>query len=236
MSSRLLSCLFAATALLSVGCDDSTGPSDNEAANVRIVNASPAVGEVDVLVNGNVQTDASDLVFRGTSRQCVRVDADTPGLTFQQTGGTAQIPAQTFAFDNGGRNTVVIAGTSAGNLRVVTISDPLTPDLDANEARIRVVNGRATTSMNVTITPWDTPPGTPQTITATSTATAATGWVEVPAGEPVAVDLNSTTGADIDVLNVFPNAGQEWIIVVADTPAGQTGPVQWIVTTACSRP
>lgn len=236
MSSRLLSCLFAASALLSVGCDDSTGLSDSEAANVRVINASQAAGEVDVVVDGNVQTDASDLTFRDASRQCVRVDADTPELTFQQTGGTASIPAQTFVFDNGGRNTVVVAGTSAGNLRVLTISDALTPELDENEARIRVVNGRATTAMNVTVTPWDATPGTPQTITATNTATAATGWVEVPAGEPVAVRLTTTTGTQIDVLNVFPNPGQELIIVAAETGAGQTGPVQWIVTTACSRP
>jgi hypothetical protein len=237
MSRRLLTCVFAATALLTVACDDSTGLSDNQAANVRIVNASPAVGDLDVLVNGNVQTNASDVAFRNASRQCVRVDADDPQLTFQQTAGTVSIPTQTFAFDNGGRNTVIVAGTSTANLRVLTISDPLTPDLDADEARIRVVNGRATTAMNVTVTPWDATPGTPQTISATTNpATAATSWVEVPAGQPVAVRLTTTTGTQIDVLNLFPNAGQELIVVVAETPTGQTAPVQWVVANACSRP
>src|SRR5688572_1632602 len=135
MSSRLLTCLFAATALLSIGCDDSTGPDDDEAANVRIVNASPATGELDVLVNGNIQDNASDVGFLGASEQCVRVNADDPELTFQQTGGSVTIPATSFAFDDGGRNTVVVAGTSSANLRVITISDLLTPALDAGEAR-----------------------------------------------------------------------------------------------------
>jgi hypothetical protein len=79
MSSRLLSCLFAATALLTVGCDDSNGLDDDEAANVRIINASPNTGTVDVLVNGTVQENSSGLVYRGASAQCVRVDATDPG-------------------------------------------------------------------------------------------------------------------------------------------------------------
>jgi hypothetical protein len=237
MSSRLLTCLFAATAFVWVGCDDSTGLDDDEAANVRIINASPAVGELDVLVNGNVQTNASDIAFRAASAQCVRVDADNPGLTFQQTGGAVSIPATTFTFDNGGRNTVVVAGTTATNLRVVTFSEAPTTELEPNEARIRVVNGRATTAMNVTVTPWDETPGTPQTISAsTNQGTAATAWVDVPAGEPVAVRLTTTTGAFIDALNLFPNPGQEFIVVAAESAAGQTAPVQWIVTQACARP
>jgi hypothetical protein len=237
MSSRLLTCLFAATTLIWVGCDDSTGLDDDEAANVRIINASPAVGELDVLVNGNVQANASDVAFRAASAQCVRVDADNPGLTFQQTAGTVAIPATTFTFDNGGRNTVVVAGTSGTNLRVVTFSEAPTTALDANEARIRVVNGRATTAMNVTVTPWDQPMGTPQTISAsTNPATAATAWVDVPAGEPVAVRLTTTAGAFIDALNLFPNPGQEFVVVAAESAAGQPEPVQWIVTQACARP
>jgi len=231
MSSRLLTCLFAATALFTIGCDDSSGLADNQAANVRIVNASPTVGEVDVLVNGNVQTEASDIAFLNGSAQCVRVRADDPQLTFQQTGATVAIPAQTFAFDAGGRNTVVIAGTTAP-IRVVTLSDPLTPDLGPNEARLRVVNGRATTSMGATITPWDQTPGTPQTINATTT-TAATSWVVVPAGELVAVRLTTTGGAVIDVLNILPVAGQELVLTAVDPAAGGTG-VRWVVTSACS--
>jgi hypothetical protein len=233
MSSRLLTCLFAATALLTVGCDDSSGLDDDEAANVRIINASPATGSVDVLVNGEVQDNSSGLPFRGAGSQCVRVNAADPELTFTQSGGTVSIPAQNFTFDQGGRNTVVIAGTTGTNLRVLTFSDPLT-ELDANEARIRVINGRATTSMNVTITPWDEPVGTPTTIAAsTNPSTAATAWVDVPANEPVAVRLTTTAGALIDVLNVVPVAGQELILVAGDLVDGQ---VQWSIAQACGRP
>jgi hypothetical protein len=235
MSSRLLTCLFAATALLTVGCDDSSGLDDDEAANVRIVNASPGVGELDVLINDEVDTDASGITFPGASSQCVRVDADDSELSFQQTGGTVPIPAQTFAFDEGGRNTVVIAGTSAANLRVVTFSDALTPDLDAGEARIRVINGRATTNMGVTITPWNQTPGTPQVIN--TTTAQATGWIIVPAGQMVAIRTTTTPGgAFIDALNILPQEGQELIVVAGDPVTGTTAPLQWIVTEACSRP
>jgi hypothetical protein len=234
MSSRLLTCLFAATALLTVGCDDSSGIDDDEAANVRIVNASPVVGELDVLVNDDVDTDAGTVGFLNSSG-CVRVNADDPELSFQQTGGTVAIPAQTFAFDEGGRNTVVIAGTS-GNLRVVTLSDALTPDLDDDEARIRVVNGRATTNMAVTVTPWNQTPGSAQTI---NTGTSpATNWIVVPANQTVAIRL-TTTGANptfIDALNIVPTEGQELIVVAADPATGTTTPLQWVVTRACSRP
>ncbi len=235
MSSRLLTCLFAATALLTVGCDDSSGLDDDEAANVRIVNASPAVGELDVLVNDDVDTDASSITYPSASPQCVRVDADDSELSFQQTGGTVAIPTQTFAFDEGGRNTVVIAGTTAANLRVVTLSDALTPDLDDGEARIRVVNGRAATNMGVTITPWNETAGTPQVIN--TTTAPATSWVVVPAGQTVAIRATTTPGgAFIDALNILPQEGQELIVVAADPAAGTTSPLQWVVTTACSRP
>jgi hypothetical protein len=235
MSSRLLTSLFAATALFSFGCDDSTGLASNQAANVRVINASPATGTVDVLVNGTVQTNASGLPYRGVSAQCVRVDADNSGLTFQQTSSTVSIPPQTFTFDQGGRNTVIIAGTSSANLRVLTLSDPLTPELQPGFARIRVVNGRATTNMNVTVTPWDQPVGTPQAITATNNAAAATGWFVVPADEPVAINVTTAAGAFIDALNWIPTAGQELVIVATD-PATGTAPLRWIVTTSCGRP
>jgi hypothetical protein len=234
MSSRWLTCLFAATALFSVACDDSTGLSASQAANVRVVNASPAAGELDVLVNGNAQTNASDVTYLDASNQCVRVDADNPGLTFQQTAGTATLPTTAFAFDAGGRNTVVVAGTSSANLRVVTLSDALTPDLGADQARIRVVNARATTAMNVTVTPWNQTPGTPTTIN-TSTA-SATPWVVVPAGQMTSVRMTTSAGAFIDALNLAALAGQELIVVAADPATGTTAPLQWVVTTACGRP
>lgn len=233
MSSRVLTSLFAATALFTIGCDDSSGLDDDEAANVRIVNASPAAGEVDVLVNGSLRENASDVTFLNASAQCVRVDAADPELTFQQTGGSVSIPAQTFTFDAGGRNTVVFAGTNSTNFRTITLSDALTPDLESDEARIRVVNARATTSMGVTVTPYSQTVGTPQTIN--TTTSPASAWVVVPANQPVAVRLTTTAGAVIDVLNIVPTAGQELILVAAD-PAAGTSTIQWAVTSACSRP
>ena len=234
MSSRLLTCLFAATALFSVGCDDSSGLDDDEAANVRVVNASSATGTVDVLVNGNEQTNASNVPFLNGSAQCVRVDADNPELTFQQTGGTVSIPSQTFNFDAGGRNTVIFAGTNSTNFRTITLSDALTPDLEANQARIRVVNARATQSMNVQVFRWDQSLPTPQTIN-TST-NPATGWFVVDAGQLYAIRPFWTVGGqEIEsIINFLPQAGQELIFVAVDPVANNE--LRWAIVQACSRP
>jgi hypothetical protein len=232
MSSRLLTCLFAASALFTVACDDSSGLPSGQAANVRVVNASSVAGDLDVLVNGTAQASASDIAFLNSSAQCVRVDADNPGLTFQQTAGTAVLPAPSFTFDNGGRNTVVVAGSGTG-LRYITLSDALTPELQPGRARVRVVNARAATNMGVTVTPWNQTAGTPQIINTTDAQ--ATGWVDVPAGQMVAVRMTTTTGTAIDVLNIAPTEGQE-LIVVATDPATGTAPLRWTVTSACSRP
>ena len=232
MSSRLLSCLFTATVLFTVGCDDSTGLSSGRAANVRVVNASPVSGTVGVTVNGNTQTNASNVGFLSASEQCVRVAASDPQFALTQTGGTSTLPTTNYTFDQGGRNTVIVAGSGTG-FRILTLSDPLTPELQAGRARIRVVNARATTSMGVTVTPWNQTPGTPQTINTTDAQ--ATGWIDVPAGQTVAVRMTTTGGAVIDVLNLVPLAGQE-LIVVATDPATGTSPLRWVVTQACSRP
>jgi len=234
MSSRLLTALFAATALFTVGCDDDSTGLGNDESLVRFVNASPAVGEVDLFVGGQAQTDASDVQFLNASGQCVRVDADNPGLTFQQTGATATIPAQNFAFDAGGRNTVVVAGTSGTNLRVVTLSDAFTPELGPNQARVRVVNARATQSMNVQVFEWDEPLPTPQQIN-TST-TPATGWDVVEAGEVVSIRPTWTAGGQTieSIINFIPMAGQELVFVAVDPVANNE--LRWVVAEACSRP
>ena len=232
MSSRLLSCIFAATALFTVGCDDSSGLSSGEAANVRVVNASSVAGDLDVLVNEQAQANASDIAFLNSSARCVRVDASDPTLTLQQTGGTTILPAQSFTFDEGGRNTLVVAGSGAG-LRYINISDPLTPELQSGRARIRVVNARSTTGMGVTVTPWNQTAGTPQIINTTDAQ--ATGWVDVPANQSVAIRMTTTGGTFIDVLNIVPTEGQE-LIVVATDPATGTAPLRWVVTQSCSRP
>jgi hypothetical protein len=248
MSSRLLTCLFAATALLSVGCDDSTGLDDDEAATVRVVNASSVVGDLDVALNGNVQPGASDVAFLNAGGQCVRVDADDPQFELEQTGGTVTLPNTNFTFTEGGRNTVIVSGTSAANLRVTTIEDEITDDLAAGEARIRVVNARTvTTPIDVTITPWNATSGTfdedvisAHATNATST-NVASGWVEVPANGTVqvrvtnAVATGTGTGSVVDIVNIIPRPGEELTIVAVDPAAGNTG-LRWIVSPACGRP
>jgi hypothetical protein len=246
MSSRLLTCLFAATALLSVGCDDSTGPDDDEAANVRIVNASSVVGDLDVAVNGDVQAGASDVTFLNAGAQCVRVDADNPQLTLQQTGGTVTLPAtQAFSFTEGGRNTVIVSGTTATNLRITTIDDPLTNRPDAGRARIRVVNARTiTTLVDVEVTPWNQTSGTLDEDVVSAHATTATSanvvsdWVDVPAGGAVAVRVANagSTTTSIDILNFVPRSGEEWTIVALDPAAGGTTGLRWILSPACGEP
>jgi len=237
MSSRLLTCLFAATALLAVGCDDSTGLDDDEAANVRIVNASSVVGTLDVAVNGNTQTGASNVAFLNAGQQCVRVDADDPEFELEQSGGSVTLPAGTnFSFTPGGRNTVIVSGTSATNLRVTTVSDPLTPDLQPGRARLRVFNATTrTTAMDAIVTPWSQTTGTVYAGLNTSTNPVST-WFDVPAGGTVQVRMTNTgTQTNVDIINLVMTEGQELTLVAVDPAAGASG-LRWIVTPACSRP
>lgn len=247
MSSRWLTCLFAATALLTVGCDDATGLDDDEAATVRVVNASSVVGTLDVAVSGNTQTGASNVGFLSAGEQCVRVDADDPEFELEQSGGTVTLPATNFSFTPGGRNTVIVSGTSATNLRVTTIEDEITDDLEADEARIRVVNARTiTTPVDVTITPWNQTSGvldediiSAHASTATST-NVASDWVVVPANGPVQVRVTNTattgTGTTVDIVSIIPRPGEELTIVALDPQGGGATGLRWILAPACGRP
>jgi hypothetical protein len=236
MSLRLLTALVAATAL-SLACDDSTGLSDRQAANVRIVNASPVVGTLGVAVNGSTQTNASNVGFLGAGSQCVRVNATNPQLALQQTGGTVTLPTNTaFTFDQGGRNTVVVSGTSATNLRVTTVSDPVTPALQAGRARLRVFNGTTrATAMDVVVTPWTSTSGTVFTNLNTSDRPVS-DWFDLPAGGTVQVRLNNTgTQTTVDIINLVLTDGQELTLVAVDPATGSSG-LRWIVSPACNAP
>ena len=237
MSSRLLTCLFAATALVSLACNDSTGISSSQAANVRVVNASPVVGTLGAAVNGTTQTNASNVGFLSASSQCVRVNANNPQFTLQQAGGTITLPTNTaFTFTPGGRNTVVVSGTSATNLRVTTVSDPVTPALQAGRARLRVFNATTrATAMDVVVTPWNATSGTVFTNLNTSDRPVS-DWFDVPAGGTVQVRLNNTgTQTTVDIINFIPTEGQELTLVAVDPASGSTG-VRWVVSPACNAP
>jgi uncharacterized protein DUF4397 len=235
MSSRWLTCLFAATALFSVACDDSSGLSDSQAANVRVVHASATpttvTSPIDVAVNGQVATGNAGIEFGGTS-ECVRVDADTPDLAIRA-AGTATVLATPGPFTAGGRNTVVLSGPAA-TLRVTVIDDPLTPPLAAGRARIRVFNGRTLgPAMDVTVTPVNQP-GSAQSASNIAQA-SATGWLEIPAGAAAVRLRNAGTTTDVDFLNVLATSGQELTLVAVD-PATGSGDLRWVFTTPCPAP
>jgi hypothetical protein len=231
MSSRMLSCLFAATALLSAGCDDSTGLSDSEAANVRVVHASTAgavaTGPIDVSVNGEVDPDNVDIEF-GASSECIRVDADSPDLSIQLPSGTSVVgPA---SFPAGGRSTVIVSGP-VGNLRVTPVEDAFVP-LQAGNARLRVFNGRTSgVAMDVTATPFNNP-GAAQSDANVAQAEAS-GWLVVPAGATALRLRNTGTQTDVAQLNVALVAGQEMTLVTID-PETTGGPLRWVLTSPCA--
>jgi hypothetical protein len=237
MSSRWFTCLFAATALFSAACDDSTGLSDSEAANVRVVHAS-ALGAtsttpVDVLVNGQISADSEGVGFGG-STECRRVDADSPDLTIQQSGTSTVIGTPT-SFTAGGRNTVVLSGPAA-NLRVTTITDPLTPPLQSGRARVRVFNGTTRPqSMDVIVTPFNNPAAAVQSSTAIGQA-AATEWLEVPAGGASQVRINNAgTTTTVATISVGLTSGEEMILVAVD-PVTTGGDIRWVITSPCPAP
>jgi hypothetical protein len=230
MSSRMLSCLFAASALVSVGCEDSTGLSDSEAANVRVVHASTAgataTGPIDVSVNGVVDPNNANIEYAHAS-QCIRVDADSPDLMIQLPSGTSVSgPAN---FTAGGRSTVIVSGP-VGNLRVTSVEDPFVP-LQAGNGRVRIFNGRTSgVAMDVTATPFNDP-GAAQS-DANIAQAEASGWLEIPAGAAAIRLRNTGTQTDVALLNFAVAAGQEVTLITTD-PETTGGPLRWVVTTPC---
>lgn len=237
MSSRLLTCLFAATALFSVACDDSTGLSASQAANVRVVHASTTATTpttaIDVAVNGQVATNNAGIAFGGTS-ECVRVDADTPDLAIR-VASQATVLATPGPFTAAGRSSVILSGPAAA-LRVNVIDDPLTPALQSGRARIRVFNARTLgAAMDVVVTPWNRPAEAPPPAVGVGQATAST-WLEVPAGGVVAVRLNNTgTQTQVALINVAVTSGEELTLVAVDPPSGTTE-LRWVITSPCPAP
>jgi hypothetical protein len=237
MSSRLLTSLFAATALLSVGCDASTGISDRNAANVRVVHASVSgattAPPVDVLVDGQTFTGSTNLAYGGTS-ECRRVNATTPQLTLRQAGTSTAIATPVFGFDAGGRNTVILSGPAA-NLRITSISDPILPALQPGRARIRVFNGTTRpAALDVTATPFNDPAAARSQ--ANIGQAAATGWLEVPAGGVVQVRLrNFGTTTDVALINVGLTSGEELTLIAVD-PVTTGGDLRWVIVSPCPAP
>jgi hypothetical protein len=231
MSSRVLTSVFAAIALFTIGCDDSTGLSDSQAANVRVVNASIAgttmAPPVDVAVNGQVAADNAGIAYSESS-ECVRVDADSPDLEIRL-AGTGTVVGAPVSFTAGGRNTVILSGSPA-SIRVTPIDDPATSPLQSGRARVRVFNGTTSaTALDITVTPFS---GTAETQTNIAQGTATT-WFDIPAGA-AAIRLRNTgtTSPDLAILNVGVTAGQEvtWIVVDRETPSA---PLRWLFTSAC---
>jgi uncharacterized protein DUF4397 len=235
MSSRWLTCLFAATALLSVACDDSTGLADSQAANVRVVHASTtattATTPIDVAVNGQVATNNANIAFGSTS-ECVRVDADTPDLGIRVTGSPTVL-ATPAPFTDGGRNTVILSGPAA-TLRVTVVDDPLTPPLQSGRSRIRVFNGRTLGSaMDVTVTPFNQPAAAQSD--ANILQATASDWLEIPAGAAAVRLTNTGTQTQVALINVAVTSGQELTLVAVDPASGSTE-LRWVVTSPCPAP
>lgn len=232
MSSRMLTSLFAATALLTVGCDDSTGIDDDNAANVRVVHASASggavTGPIDVAVNDDVSQPNEAIAFGNTS-ECIFVDADDPDLEIQSSASGATI-ASPGPFPEGGRATVIVSGFGS-NLRVTTIDDP-SPTLQAGRARIRVFNGTTRAQeMDVTVTPFNQPASA---VTDEDIGQAeATDWLEVPSGGVVAVRIrNANTTTDVAIINVVVRSGDELTLIAVDPATGSTD-LRWVVTSPC---
>ena len=237
MTSRWLTGLFAATALVSVACDDSTGLSDSEAANVRVVHASAlgatATTPVDVLVNGQAAAGSSNVGF-GSASECRRVDADNADVTIQQ-AGTSTVIATPTGFTAGGRNTIVLSGPAA-SLRTTTISDPLTPPLASGRARVRVFNGTTRTQqMDVIVTPFNDPSAAVQSAAAIGQI-GVTEWLEVPAGGVSQVRINNAgTTTNVATINVGLTSGEELTLVAVD-PITTGGDIRWVITSPCTAP
>jgi hypothetical protein len=136
MKLKLLTILLAATAF-GTACgddDDTTGPVGE--ANVRIVHIAPQVGDIDLLLDGNVIEEDIPYAF-GTAYE--EVGGGDRNVQVRVTGSTTAIIEGDVALNDGSSHTLVVAGP-LDELEVGVLEDDLDPP-SGGAAKLRLIHG-----------------------------------------------------------------------------------------------
>ena len=200
-------------ALLAVGCGG--GSSGN--AELRVLNASPNEGAVNVLVDSN--TVASSIGY-ATATDYISLKTGSRHLQIESISSTTAAIDTTLSLA-GSSQTTVIAANYASNIAPIILTDSITAPT-SGDAQIRVVN--ASPSMG-SVDIYIVAPGTDLTTTtpvAQSVAfESATGYTNELAGNWEI--FFTAPGTTFDVLDTGPisfSAGQNRTVVSLNGPAG----------------
>lgn len=120
--------VFAATLVLS-GC----GGGDQ--AKLRVMQASPNEGSVDVLVDGK---SVANGVGYGTATNYLPVESGSREVQIVPTGSGTALIDQTLSFNSGAQSTIILANF-ASSITDLTLSDDNTAPT-SGDAKLRVVN------------------------------------------------------------------------------------------------
>lgn len=127
---RVLAGMGAVAALLfAAGCGS------NGNASLRVVQASPDTGQVDVLLNS--KTISSDIGYAGSTGY-ISVDSGSPNLQVTPINSSTPIVNETVTLASTSNTTVIVANYAA-NVEGLVLSDNNT-DPPTGDAQLRVVN------------------------------------------------------------------------------------------------
>ena len=134
MKLKLLSTLLAVTTLAAACGDDDDGTGPEGEARVRIVNVAPALGEVDLLLDGNViEEDISYL----TGTEYEDVGAGSRNVQVRPTATTTAVIEGDVDLADGESHTIVVGGTS--ELRLDVLEDDIEAP-DPGFAKLRLIH------------------------------------------------------------------------------------------------
>jgi hypothetical protein len=122
------------------GSDDDSFDDRADVADpkVRFVHAVPGAPNVTLTRNGAVETDATNVAYKGASQY---YDVDTEIYTFvlRTADGSTELDSAEFRADRGNRYTLVALPTDSG-AEMLMIRDPYNKSVTSDDARVRVLN------------------------------------------------------------------------------------------------
>lgn len=211
---RLLNLLLIATATTLAACGDDND--DLSETRVRLVNAAPAAGDLDLVANG--VTVAGNVEYGHDSGYEV-VNAGHTTLVVQASSSGAELLSQAPTLANATSYTLVATGLD-GSREALFITDDLSEPDDVNRVKFRIIHA-APSAGNVDI--WVTSPGEP--LGAPTASNVGFGTVS-PYYELPDVDLQvrmAPTGTHdviIDTGSIDVTRGEIRTVVARDGPAG----------------
>lgn len=191
----------------------------------RFINAVPAGPNLDYYLNAKL--DQGNVAYKGVTRYH-DVDSGTQNASYDLSGTTSTIAAQSFSAANGHHYTTIALPSTTSLISV--IDDPYAKGLLSDKARVRSFNA-SPNAQNVDV--YVVPPGTDIT-TQSPTLAGAAYQNAVPASTQDSIYLNggsyqvivTTTGSKTPILKTAPvtiNNNADWLLLTI--PSGGVGDV-----------